>query len=255
MQGLVCAERDDNGDLWIEIIATNERSLKLEHLATARCSARDAGTERRRRNKRAQSLSQKAFYRKAANFLAQSPTLDPATPRILNRMKTPTPRFDDPVSIFPPRDLPKNPSVSSDSVRSSLSTMYFDFTTGRDRAGVRCLMLVAKSDFPLHRDFLGLKVLTMVVQKLTAGDFSPNFSHLIFAANLIALDKFGAKNKPIVIGVFMRSLNTKVFMPTLITEAKEHFPPLQVGCGVMSGLDFIVHDTRDAFFKLARETT
>ena len=43
--------------------------------------------------------------------------------------------------------------------------------------------------------------------------------HLISAANLIALDKGGAKIRPIAIGVVMRRFTTKSLMPASIAEA------------------------------------
>lgn len=73
---------------------------------------------------------------------------------------------------------------------------------------------------------------------------------MISTANLIALDKGGAKFRPIAIGVDMRRLITKDLMPASIAEAKAHLVPLQVDCGAKSGLDVIVYNTRDAFVKL-----
>ena len=130
-----------------------------------------------------------------------------------------------------------------------------DSATGPDRAGVRWLLLVANSEHRVHPDFSGLELLTLVVKKLAAGDFSSDVGHLISAANLIALDKGGAKIRPIAIGVVMRRLITKSLMPTSIDEAKTHLQPLQVGCGVKAGLDAIVHDARDAIVNLDHDPT
>ena len=91
-----------------------------------------------------------------------------------------------------------------------------DSATGPDRAGVRWLLLVANTELRVHPDFSGLEILTSVVQNLAAGDFSPDIGHLISAAILIALDKGGAKIRPIAIGVVMRRLVTKSLMPTSI---------------------------------------
>ena len=106
--------------------------------------------------------------------------------------------------------------------------MNKDSATGPDRAGVRWLLLVANTELRVHPDFSRLDILTSVVMKLAAGDFSPNAGHLISAANLIALDKGGARIRPIAIGVVMRRLITKAIMPTSIGEAKTHLQPLQV---------------------------
>ena len=130
-----------------------------------------------------------------------------------------------------------------------------DSATGPEKAGVRWLLLVANTELRVHPDLSGLEILTSVVQKLAAGEFSPDVGHLISAANLISLDKGGTKIRPIAIGVVMRRLITKALIPTSIGEAKTHLQPLQVGCGVKEGLDAIVHDARAAIVKLGHDPT
>lgn len=88
----------------------------------------------------------------------------------------------------------------------------------------------------------------MVVQKLATGVCSPNVSNLISA--VVTLEKGEAKIRPIAIGVIMRRLITEILMPASISEAKGDLEPIQVGCGVISGLDSIFHDTGDVFSKL-----
>lgn len=116
-------------------------------------------------------------------------------------------------------------------------------------------MLFVNFELRVHPDFLDLKFLTMVLQKIAAGDFSPNVSHLISASKLIALDKGGEKNRPIAIGVVMRCFIPKALMPASITEERAHLALLQMGRGVKYGLNFIAHDTRNVLFKLCRNPT
>lgn len=153
---------------------------------------------------------------------------------MLERMKAlhPIPRTDYLVSIISHRYLPPKPCVSSDFVRAAPSAIDLDFATGPDRAGVRWTTVLVNSEHRVLPDFLGLKLLTIMVQKLAVGDLFSNASHLISAANLISFDKGGAKIGPIAIGVYMRRLITKSLMLASIIEAKVHMTLLQMGYSV-----------------------
>lgn len=76
-QILLRDERDEYGDLWKEMLAAHEKRLEHEQSSTVIRAARDVGTEKRRRIKRAQILGEKALYVKAAKALAQSPIFYP----------------------------------------------------------------------------------------------------------------------------------------------------------------------------------
>ena len=82
------------------MLVAQERRLELEKSAASGQTARDEGTDMRRRIKRAQSLGEKALYGKASKDLAQSATFDPAAPGMFARMKAlhPTPSANYPVS-------------------------------------------------------------------------------------------------------------------------------------------------------------
>ena len=118
-QRLIRAERNEYGEMWVEMLEAHERRLKREQSAAATRSASDEGIDGRRRVKRSQRLGKKALYGKGAKALAQSATFDPAAPGMLARMKAlqPTPSTDDPVTSVSPGDLPPKPHVSADSVR------------------------------------------------------------------------------------------------------------------------------------------
>lgn len=69
--------------------------------------------------------------------------------------------------------------------------MEKDSATGLDRAGVCWILLVSIFELRFHSDFSEMELLVKVVQKFAAGEFSSD------AANLITLDKGGAKIMPI----------------------------------------------------------
>lgn len=95
----------------------------------------------------------------------------------------------------------------------------------------------------------------MAVQKLAAGYFFPNFSHSIFVANIMALDKGERKIEPIPIVVVIRRVIAKALMSASIAEANSHLEPFQVGSGVKSSLDAIAEETLDTHVKLSRDPT
>lgn len=67
-------------------------------------------------------------------------------------------------------------------------------------------MIVANSEHRLHPYLSGLELFAKVAQNLAAGELLPDISHLITAANLIALDKGAAKIRSIPIGGVMGRL-------------------------------------------------
>lgn len=97
-------------------------------------------------------------------------------------------------------------------------------------------------------------MLTNVVNKIIAGEFSTNASLLLSAATLILLDKGARKIRPIAIGIVLRRLVTKALMPKAIAEAKELLLLLKVGYGVKCGADAMVHDARTFIEERGNDT-
>lgn len=108
---------------------------------------------------------------------------------------------------------------------------YFNFSTGSDSAGDLWLLLVANSKHRVHSNFSGLKLLTKVAQRLAAVELSPNVSHLIFTAILVALENVWAKIGPIAIGVVMKRLISKYLIFSSIAD-NAYLTPLQVSLDV-----------------------
>lgn len=102
-QRLVRTERNVYVNLSTEILAFHEKRRELKLSAAARRVACEGGKKMRLPIKRAQLLQEKALYVKAAEGPAQSPTLYPATPGMLDKMRTihPSPHSNDPISIIP----------------------------------------------------------------------------------------------------------------------------------------------------------
>ena len=83
-----------------------------------------------------------------------------------------------------------------------------DSASGTDRAGVRWLLLIADNQLRACPEFSGLELLSLVVQKIVAGEFSFHTSHILSAAILIPIDKGAGRGRPIAIGNVLRRLAT-----------------------------------------------
>lgn len=243
--------------MWKEMLAAHEKRLEREHFAADRWEALEAGTERSRRVKCAQSLGQKAWNVKAAKVLAHSTTFDPATPCMLDEMRVLylAPHADDPDSIISHRDLSLKLILSPDIVRTTLSSIYKDSVAVPVRVDVRCLWssLTLSSDSTLNSQVRSFE--PRWCRKIAVSDFSPDVSHLISSVDFITLNKSGSNTRPIVICVVFRRLIKKSLMPASISESKKHLAPLDVGCGVKSGFKSNVLDARDSFFKPGGDST
>lgn len=82
--------------------------------------------------------------------------------------------------------------------------MKIDAAAGPDRMGVRYLALIASSHLRLSPEISGLQIITDVVKKLDAREFSITLSHLLPDDNLISIGKDEGRLRLIAIGSVMR---------------------------------------------------
>lgn len=82
------------------MIKSHEARIELGTAAQERRAARDAGTERDRRMRRAKRLASKVRYGKAAKALAQHDTLDPSSLQVPEKLHAVHPAPSEPVNVI-----------------------------------------------------------------------------------------------------------------------------------------------------------
>ena len=153
---LLRAQRDDFQGLWKDMLLAHTERARREVQVSERRLARENGTEIKRRLRRALRLAQRALYGKAANALAQDPSIDPGLPGTLDQMQSLHPLPVQPVVPIPEGELPPKPRVVPGSVLAAVKHMDRDIATGPDRMGVRWFELIAHNEMRAFPDFLGL---------------------------------------------------------------------------------------------------
>ena len=176
---LVRAESGDLTGPWEEMIQAQITRNEKESLTDKRRAATDEGSEMKKRIRRAQLQSGRALYGRAAKTLAQKNTLDPTSQTVRSKLKALHPAPATPVQAIPSIDLPPKPCVDPERVRVAIHAMDKESAAGPDRAGVRWLLLVADNQLRACPEFSGLKLLSLVVQKIVAGDFSTHVGHVL----------------------------------------------------------------------------
>lgn len=92
--------------LWKDMLKAHNARADLKTKVEDRRAARDAGTERGRRIRRAQLLGPKASYEKAAKALAQCATMYPASVAFQAKRRVLHLNPFNPVPVIPGRNLP-----------------------------------------------------------------------------------------------------------------------------------------------------
>jgi Reverse transcriptase (RNA-dependent DNA polymerase) len=89
-----------------------------------------------------------------------------------------------------------------------------------------------------------LEALCKLINLIFQGNIPEDICPILYGANLIALKKKDGGTRPIAIGLVLRRLAAKVCVKRLKSKAITYLQPLQMGFGIKSGAEAIVHASR-----------
>lgn len=158
---LIRAERRDFTGLWEDMLKSHNFHLVREAVVNMICTAREAGTEQKRRIRPARRLASKDHYAKAAQSPAHVATLDPASSDFQQNLRSLHLPQEAPVYAIPDLHLPLKPFTDPKGVRIALLAMNKDSSACPGRSGVRWLLLVAKNVLRICSEHCVLKLLPL----------------------------------------------------------------------------------------------
>lgn len=253
---LVRAESGDFAGLLDDMLSANAARADHEALARNKSAARTTTMEQSRLIMRAQRLDSSAQYGRSAKALAQKAPVDSLTVVVHDKLRALHSVPQSPVVAILRSKLPAKLLTEPESVLKALLAMEKDSAPGPDRTGVMWILLAAIKELGLNPDHSGLQLLTLVIKKITTGEFSAHVRHILSAALLILPDKGVERichSRSVLCYAASQRCNfyrvaTQSIMQATAAKAKEYlFLPL-VGCGVKCGVGVAVNDAK-AFIR------
>ena len=207
------------------------------------------GSLEKRQNRRARHCFYRGDIRRAIRTLSHEgavPIDESVRERLCELHPPPSRPFPS-----PPLDiLPPSCTVDGEEISINLSRMDSGAAAGPDlmRPG-HLKLVIGQHQSPLPGED-GAEILARLIQRFADGNFPDEVFKLYSSALLIAVPKpnFPADPKsirPIAIGNVIRRLTSISLLQKVRAQAAAYLSPLQVGVGVKSGTECIVHEARE----------
>ena len=213
-----------------------------------------ADDSKARKHGRASELLQDNLMHKACSALSHEPPVH-VNDLILEelRSKHPLPRDEDLSQMPFLRPVSPNAAttISTDDVFNAIAS--FSRSTGAGPFGLRPLYL-KDSLVPGLQDEV-LRHVAMVLNIMAQGRAPRELQHLICGASLTALPKPDGTHRPIACGNTWRRLCAKCLSLESRDTVTDYLYPLQLGVGVASGTEAIVHVTRQWLHRFRHDTS
>ena len=218
--------------LWSDVEEENSRwSRKRRPKAPSPNSLRLANARRAKR------LTEEGQYKKALQALL-SEGVARASPEVLKEMLAKHPQAPPP--SLPQGPLASPPSITPESVLKAIRSFPTGSAPGPSHLRAAHLKEAVLCPSPGQASKV-TSSLTGLVNLLCSGLAPPEVVPLLCGATLIACKKKGGGLRPIAVGEVLRRLVSKSLSAALKQEAIQVLSPHQLGVGVKSGCEAIVH--------------
>ena len=220
-------------ELWSEVLAEEERHTHKK----SKKKKTPLETQRKSNARRARQAIGEGRYRKAIQALS-SGGLAQVTPEVMEQMlaKHPQP----PPPLIPPDPTPPPPNISDQDVLRALKSFPGGSAPGPSSLRANHLKEAVSCPSPDRAD-QATRALAGVVRLLSAGRAPQQVIPHLCGATLLACVKKSGGLRPIAVGEGLRRLTSKCLSRAVQVEAISTLSPLQVGVGVRTGCEAIVH--------------
>ena len=194
-------------------------------------------TLQRTNARRARSAVEEGQYRKVIQALCSEGLAPPST-AFLEEMLAKHPQVSPPQIPLDP--VPLSADISEGDVLRALKSFSGGSAPGPSGCRANHLKEAVLCPSPDHSAF-ALRALTEIVKLLCAGDTPAEVVPYLCGASLLACQKKGGGLRPIAVGEVLRRLSSKCLSRAVQRDAFRSLTPLQVGVGVKTGCEAIVH--------------